>query len=104
MEITWDELSKITQYRRRPYHVPAFSGGKDSVVLKWLLDQASIPYQARVCRYCYSEYKERNSCPKEGHVLTLTGVRKAKAPRGETVQELRPVRHTKGVTFFHPIP
>lgn len=27
-----------------------FSGGKDSVVLKWLFDQAGIPYQARFSR------------------------------------------------------
>lgn len=102
-----------------------FSGGKDSVVLKWLFEQAGIPYQARfsrtsvdpqellrfirkyhsdvieeqprismfhliikkgfpptrVCRYCCSEYKERNTCPKEKNVLTLTGVRKAESPK-----------------------
>ena len=80
-----------------------FSGGKDSVVLKWLLDQASIPYQARVCRYCYSEYKERNSCPKEGHVLTLTGVRKAESAKRRNRSRLETCQAYKGVTFFHPI-
>lgn len=27
-----------------------FSGGKDSIVMKWLLDQAGVPYQARFSR------------------------------------------------------
>ena len=124
-----------------------FSGGKDSVVLKWLFDQAGIPYQARfsrtsvdppellrfiskyhsdvieeqprismfhliikkgfpptrVCRYCCSEYKERNTCPKEKSVLTLTGVRKAESPKRRNRSRVETCLAFKGVTFFHPI-
>lgn len=124
-----------------------FSGGKDSVVLKWLLDQAGIPYQARfsrtsvdppevlrfikkyhgdvieekprismfkliikkgfpptrICRYCCREFKERNTCPKGGHVLTLTGVRKAESIRRRNRARYETCQIDKGVEFFHPI-
>lgn len=124
-----------------------FSGGKDSVVLKWLFEQAGVPYQARfsrtsvdppellkfinkyhpdvikedprismfklivkkgfpptrVCRYCCSEYKERNTCPTGKNTLTLTGVRKAESVKRRNRGKWETCQRQNGVEFYHPI-
>lgn len=124
-----------------------FSNGKDSVVLKWLFEQAGVPYQARfsrtsvdppellkfinkyhpdvikedprismfklivkkgfpptrVCRYCCSEYKERNTCPKGKNTLTLTGVRKAESVKRRNRGKWETCQRQNGVEFYHPI-
>lgn len=124
-----------------------FSGGKDSVVLKWLFEQSGVPYQTRfsrtsvdppelldfihkyhkdvieekprtsmfkmiiqkgfpptrVCRYCCQEFKERNTCPKGGDVLTLTGVRKAESVKRRNRGKWETCQLDKGVEFYHPI-
>lgn len=57
----------------------------------------------RICRYCCSEYKERNVCGRGDSILTLTGVRKAESPRRKSRAKFETCQADKGVNFFHPI-
>lgn len=127
-----------------------FSGGKDSIVSKRLLDMAGVDYEARfsltsvdppelvqyirkyhpdviierpktfmkalivkkgfpptrVCRFCCSEFKERNTCPKmaDGRlVYTATGVRWKESKRRSKRRKVEGCYRTKNVLFYHPI-
>lgn len=124
-----------------------FSGGKDSIAVKRLMELAGVEckyifsrtsvdppellryiqkyhkdvliekprisiYQliiekgfppTRVCRYCCQEYKERNVCPKNGNVITITGVRKTESRKRGNRSKYETCQMDNGVTFMHPI-
>lgn len=124
-----------------------FSGGKDSIAVKRLMELAGVECQyifsrtsvdppellsfikkyhqdvkielprtsmykmiikkgfppTRVCRYCCQEFKERNVCPKNNRVFTVTGVRKQESEKRRNRNKYETCQADKGVTFFHPI-
>ena len=57
----------------------------------------------RVCRYCCSEYKERNTCPKGDLFLTATGIRNQESKARSKRKDLEICLANRNVRFFHPI-
>ncbi len=86
------------------YHKDVLVDHNRTTMFKMIVEKGFPP--TRICRYCCSEFKERNTCKtseSDCMVFTTTGVRRAESKNRNKRNKYETCRAYRGVEFFHPI-
>lgn len=86
------------------YHKDVWIDHNRTTMFKMIVEKGFPP--TRICRYCCSEFKERNTCKtsgSDGKAFTVTGVRRAESKNRNKRNKYETCLADRGVEFFHPI-